>query len=143
MITDKNSIEFIFGSTIRALHKLASIEFEKQNIPVSPEQFHLLKIIASKEDAIQTELAEIMQLDKSGIMRHIDQLETKGFLNRVNDLNDRRKKYVVLTEIGADVLAEIKIIMDEIGKKTLRNISDAEIIIFKQVLNKLKENAEN
>ena len=61
MELDKDSLQFIFGSTIRALHKLSSVEFEKQGMDISPEQFHLLKIIASKEDSIQSELAEILQ----------------------------------------------------------------------------------
>ncbi len=33
-------------------------------------------------------------------MRHIDQMEAKGFVQRINDANDRRKKYIVVTEAG-------------------------------------------
>lgn len=143
MEIDKDSLQFIFGSTIRALHKLAATEFEKKSIPVTPEQFHLLKIIASKEDAIQAELAEIVQLDKSGVMRHIDQMEQKGYVQRVNDANDRRKKYIVLTDAGKALLDKCKVILNELSSTILKGISDAELLIFKQVLNKLKENAES
>lgn len=142
MELDKDSLQFIFASTIRALHKLSAVELEKNGISLSPEQFHLLKIIASKEDSIQSELAEILQLDKSGIMRHIDQMEAKGLVQRVNDANDRRKKYIVLTEAGDTELEKCKSVINGLGDRILGNISDAELLIFKQVLSKLKQNAE-
>lgn len=142
MEIDKNSLQFIFASTIRALHKFSSVEFEKNGLALSPEQFHLMKIIASKEDSIQSELAEILQLDKSGIMRHIDQMESKGYVQRVNDASDRRKKYIIATEEGEAELEKCKSVLDSIGDIILKDISDAEILIFKQVLSKLKENAE-
>jgi DNA-binding MarR family transcriptional regulator len=142
MEIDKDSLQFIFASTIRALHKFSSVEFEKNGLALSPEQFHLLKIIASKEDSIQSELAEILQLDKSGIMRHIDQMETKGYVQRVNDASDRRKKYIIATEAGEAELEKCRAVLYSIGDIILKDISDAEILIFKQVLSKLKENAE-
>lgn len=142
MEIDKDSLQFIFGSTIRALHKLSSVEFEKNGLALSPEQFHLLKIISSKEDSIQSELAEILQLDKSGVMRHIDQMETKGYVQRVNDATDRRKKYIIATEVGEAELERCKSVLYKLGDVILKDISDAELLIFKQVLSKLKENAE-
>lgn len=142
MELDKDSLQFIFASTIRALHKFSAVEFEKHGLALSPEQFHLLKIISSKEDSIQSELAEILQLDKSGIMRHIDQMETKGFVLRVNDAIDRRKKYIITTEAGEAELERCKAVLSQFGDVILKGISDAEILVFRQVLTKLKENAE-
>lgn len=142
MELDKDSLQFIFASTIRALHKLSAAEFEKHGLAISPEQFHLLKIISSKEDSIQSELAEVLQLDKSGIMRHIDQMEVKGMVQRLNDANDRRKKYIVLTEAGETELEKCKSVIKSLGDIIMWNISDAELLIFKQVLSKLKQNAE-
>lgn len=142
MELDKDSLQFIFGSTIRALHNLSAVAFGKNGLALSPEQFHLLKIIASKDDAIQSELAEILQLDKSGVMRHIDQMEAKGFVQRINDVNDRRKKYIVITEMGEAELEKCKSVINELGDIIMWNISDAELLIFKQVLSKLKQNAE-
>lgn len=142
MEIDKDSLQFIFASTIRALHKLSAVELEKHGMAISPEQFHLLKIIASKEDSIQSELAEILQLDKSGIMRHIDQMEAKGLVQRVNDAIDRRKKYIVLTQAGEAELERCKLVIYNLGDIILKGISDAELLVFKQVLSKLKQNAE-
>lgn len=141
MELDKDSLQFVFGSTIRALHKATALEFDKSGLEISPEQYHLLKIIASKEDSIQAELAEIMHLDKSGIMRHIDQMEARGFVQRINDAHDRRKKYIVLTESGMQKLDNCKIALDKMANTILKDVSDAELLIFKQVLTKLKENA--
>jgi DNA-binding MarR family transcriptional regulator len=75
-------------------------------------------------------------------MRHIDQMEAKGFVQRINDANDRRKKYIVLTEAGDAELEKCKSVINGLGDRILWNISDAELLIFKQVLSKLKQNAE-
>lgn len=142
MEIDKNSFQFIFASTIRALIKQSAIEYDIRGVAISPEQSYILKILDSKEDSIQSDLAEIMQIDKSAVMRHIDQLETKGMVQRVNDAVDRRKKYIVITDLGIEELKKCEAAQKFISQKIMQGISDNELSTFKQVLNKLKDNAE-
>ena len=138
----KTSFQFLFANTIRALFKQSAKEFEKQNVNITPEQHYLLRILTSQEESIQSDLAEIMQKDKSAIMRHIDQLEKMGYVVRVNDAIDRRKKHIVITELGTDILKKCEQIIFNLSEKNMETISDEEMEIFKKVLIKLKENAE-
>ncbi|MEA5460466.1 MarR family transcriptional regulator [Arcicella sp. LKC2W] len=137
-----NSLQFLFGSTIRALFKQSGKEFESQGLNLSPEQHYLLKILTSQEESIQSDLAEIMQKDKSAIMRHVDQLEKSGYVVRVNDAVDRRKKHIVITEVGTEVLKKCETVITNLMVKNLQGISDDELATFKKVLSKMKENAE-
>lgn len=143
MEIDKNSFQFIFASTIKALIKLSTIEYDIRGIEISPEQSFILKILDSKEDSIQSDLAEIMQIDKSAVMRHIDQLESKGMVQRVNDAIDRRKKYILITESGNEILKKCEAAQKFTTEKIMQGITDNEMSTFKLVLNKLKDNAEN
>ena len=142
MEINKSSLPFLFGNTIRALMRQSTKEFENQGINISPEQHFLLRILTSQEESIQSVLAEIMQKDKSAIMRHVDQLEKLGFVIRVNDSIDRRKKYIVITESGSGVLKECEEIITSLMGKNMQDILEDELSIFKKVLVKLKENAE-
>jgi MarR family transcriptional regulator for hemolysin len=142
MEINKNSLQFLFGSTIRALFKQSAKEFENQGVNVSPEQHYILRILTSQEESIQSHLAEIMQKDKSAIMRHVDQLEKSGFVIRVNDAVDRRKKHIVITESGTEVLKKCEAIITNLMEKNMQDISEEELSTFKKVLIKLKENAE-
>jgi DNA-binding MarR family transcriptional regulator len=141
MEINKNSLPFLFGNTIRALMKQSTKEFENQEVNISPEQHFLLRILTSQEESIQSDLAEIMQKDKSAIMRHVDQLEKLGFVIRVNDAIDRRKKHIVITETGSDVLKKCEAIITNLMGKNMEEISEEELSTFKKVLVKLKENA--
>lgn len=141
METTQRSFKLLFGNAIRALLKQSTKEFENQGLKISPEQHYILRIL-TEEDSIQSDLAEILQKDKSAIMRHIDQLETLGYVIRVNDATDRRKKHIVITEIGTTVFNEGEEIINRLSEKNMEGISDDEISIFQKVLIKLKENAE-
>ena len=138
----KTSFQFLFANTIRALFKQSAKEFENQNVNITPEQHYLLRILTSQEESIQSDLAEIMQKDKSAIMRHIDQLEKMGYVVRVNDAIDRRKKHIVITDLGTDILKKCEQIISNLSQKNMETISDEEMDMFKKVLIKLKENAE-
>lgn len=138
----KTSFQFLFANTIRALFKQSAKEFDNQGVKITPEQNYLLRILTSQEESIQSDLAEIMQKDKSAIMRHIDQLEKMGYVVRVNDAVDRRKKHIVITELGTEVLNKCEEIINRLSERNMQDISENELEIFKKVLIKLKENAE-
>lgn len=142
MEINKSSLSFLFGNTIRALMKQSTKEFENQEVNISPEQHYILRILTSQEESIQSDLAEIMQKDKSAIMRHVDQLENLGFVIRVNDAVDRRKKHIVITETGSEVLKKCEEVITNLMGKNMQDISEEELSTFKKVLLKLKENAE-
>lgn len=138
----QSSFQFLFGSTIRALFKQSAKEFENQDVKITPEQHFILRILTSKEESIQSDLAEIMQKDKSAIMRHIDQLEKLGYVVRVNDAVDRRKKHIVITESGSAILQKCEQIINSLTEKNMQGIAEEEVAVFIKVLTKLKENAE-
>jgi DNA-binding MarR family transcriptional regulator len=60
--------------------------------------YHLAK--TPSDCVIQQDLAEILNINKSGLLRTIDILEKKGFLKRLPVENDRRKNHVEITEAG-------------------------------------------
>ena len=142
MEVNQSSFQFLFGSTIRALFRQSTKEFENKGFKITPEQHFILRILTSKEESIQSDLAEIMQKDKSAIMRHVDHLEKLGYVVRVNDAVDRRKKHIVITELGKQIFKLCDDVIDKLTQKNLEEFSEEEIHIFKKVLIKLKENAE-
>ena len=71
-----------------------------------------------------------------------DQLEKLNYVVRVNDSIDRRKKHIVITELGTETLNKCEQILNHLSEKNTENISEEEMDTFKKVLIKLKENAE-
>ncbi len=138
----ENSFQFTFANTIRALFRQTARTFEQENIGITPEQHFILKILSSKEESIQSDLAEIMHKDKSAVMRHIDHLEKLGLLVRISDTVDRRKKHLVLTEKGNLTLEQCNDIIQKLTAHNLSSISPDDLAAFNRVLFQLKQNAE-
>ena len=75
-------------------------------IDLRPKQFALMNIVALADGPSQQEVGARMELDPSGLIATIDELEERGWLERRRDPSDRRRNVVVLTETGAAKLAE-------------------------------------
>ena len=75
-------------------------------VGVSPRQFHLLGLLHDRGAMSQTELGEIMNLDKSVIVSLLNPLEAAGLLSRERDAGDRRRHLVQLTPAGARQLVK-------------------------------------
>ncbi|MEO7017060.1 MAG: MarR family transcriptional regulator [Leifsonia sp.] len=60
--------------------------------------------LASTDDPVsQRDVAEFLRLDPSQVVALVDELETRGLVERVSDPRDRRSKVVVATSEGRKI----------------------------------------
>ena len=130
------------GSALHAIGKKMRVEFLDEKMLILPNQFGLLNYIAMDKDVIQTELATLLDRDKSAILREIDVLEENGLVKRVNDAVDRRKKFVIITEKGQRVLKKGGVLIDKLMATLLDGLPEKEIESFKKVLLHLEAKAK-
>jgi len=136
--TNNENIAFQLGVTMRAMVKMFGKIFQTTDLDMTPEQFWILDMLSRSEDSIQSDLAEMMDKDKSAIMRHIDALEDKRWVARMNDSNDRRRKILVITKQGDDVLQQARKVVDNAMREITSGISGEEMTIFASVLQKIR-----
>jgi DNA-binding MarR family transcriptional regulator len=136
------SIALQMGSALHAIAKKMLVEFTAGNMVIHQRQFGLLNYIAKDKEVIQTELATLMDKDKSAILREIDVLEELGLIRRVNDAVDRRKKFVIITDEGKKVLKKGSLLIDKFMNKLLAGLPEEEIESFKKVLLHLENKAK-
>lgn len=131
--------------TLKAMVKETCGVFEKNNIDLTPEQFFLLNILNDNEGLILQDLADMLEKDKSAIMRHIDALEKKHFVTRATCEEDKRKKLLILTKPGMETLSKAQDISIKTEKKLTNQIQKTELDTFEQVLQKIihKTQAQN
>jgi DNA-binding MarR family transcriptional regulator len=72
--------------------------FEHEDMSVS--QWAVLTIIESHPEIDQSRLAEVVSIDKTNTGRLVDQLETKGFIERRPNNSDRRVWMLRCTPLG-------------------------------------------
>ena len=82
---------------------------------VEARQFGVLRTLSRHGPTNQRHLLELLHVDKSAMVRIIDELERKGLAVRARDSHDRRAYAVDLTEDGRERLVVMDRIASDVG----------------------------
>ena len=75
---------------------------------ITPGLFGMLQVIAANPGLGQSRLAKIMEVDRSTIVKVVDQLEGRGLIMRESSPSDRRRHRLRLTEEGGAALRRME-----------------------------------
>ena len=132
---------YILKRTFQIFKSQVTNEFKKKGFDMTFEQFVIMKMLNANCDMIQQDLADMLQKDKSIIVRQINCLLDDQYITRETNTEDKRKKNLIMTQKGKELLNQLKVISDGLSEKLLDGISDNEYEIFKKVMLKIQENA--
>ena len=124
---------YVVKEIIRSLKK----RFQKEGINLTIEQFFILNILDNEDGLILQELAEIVDRDKSAVLRHIDGLEKNHFVTRVTDDEDKRRKLLLVTKQGINVLEKARSVDQQLDKEITGKVENIEIKEFEDALSKM------
>lgn len=122
------------GFAVKGIMRLLRREFEEQNIELTLEQYFVLNILNNEEGLILQDLADIVDRDKSAVLRLIDGLEKNHFVARAKDPNDRRRKILLVTKPGIEELEKARKLDKDMNKMLTEDISSENIESFENVL---------
>ena len=142
---ENNPLALTLGGMLRELLRiLKKRSTEQMDTKLTIEQIGLLMAIHnSKDEVIQQDMACSMGKDKSAILRTIDLIEAKELIKRVSDTTDRRKKYLMVTKKGEQVIDQFLQIDLVLTSELVHNISEQDLISFYKVVDLIKLNAKN
>ena len=125
------------------LRVLKKRDIEQAEVILSIEQHAVLHILNEREsDVILKEMADAMGKDRSAILRIIDVLEKKELVRRAVDQKDRRKKYLMVTKKGEQVLETFLKIEAELREELKAGLTKEEMRTFYKVVSHIKAKAE-
>jgi DNA-binding MarR family transcriptional regulator len=104
--------------------------------------YALLLIEDGENNITQNELAAQLETDKVSIVRIIDYLSSRGYVERVRSSTDRRKYCLTLTEKARKALPGIKKTMDDLNALALEGISETQKSAFYLILATIKNNLQ-
>lgn len=103
--------------------------------------YHALVLIESNDGSItQQELAVLLDTDKVSIVRVIDYLSDKGYVQRIRKTEDRRKHSLVLTNKAKLALPEIKKSITEINEIAIKGLNSSQVSELAETIKKMKSN---
>jgi DNA-binding MarR family transcriptional regulator len=75
---------------------------------ITPGLYGMLQVIANNSGLTQSRLAEVMEVDRSSIVKVVNALEDKGLIRRDAAPNDRRSYHLRMTAEGKLALSRIE-----------------------------------
>ena len=88
------------------------------------------------------ELAKSINRDKSTATVLVRKLENEGFVSIINDENDKRNKYILLSKKGMEYTKITSEISEELLSTFYKGFSDQEKQIFLDFLERIEKNFE-
>jgi DNA-binding MarR family transcriptional regulator len=134
---------YLLGRSLRVFKAQVAEEVKNMDFELSLEQYVILYMINSSCDLIQQDLANHLQKDKSLIVRQINGLIEKQYLVRLANQEDKRKKNLILTPKGLEMMDQMTGLVMMVSRKLLSGVSDSDYAIFNGVLNKIQENGKS
>ncbi len=131
---------YLLGRSLKVFKNQLVFEFKEKQIELTFEQFVILHMLNSNCGLIQQDLANQMQKDKSIIVRQINALLEGQYVISKTNKEDKRKKNLILSQKGIEILTQMKEISSEVSNKLLLGISENELEIFRIVLSKIQAN---
>lgn len=118
----------------------SALNEELAPLGITHRQVQILGALAAHGEASQTELAEMLRIEPSGVVRLLDRMERSGWIRRESDPADRRKKIIRPTEKAEPLWKQIKARGMRAKERGLRGIDPEQVAATRDVLKQIRQN---
>jgi DNA-binding MarR family transcriptional regulator len=131
-----------FGFILHDVARLLRTTFDRRvkALGFTRSQWWVLTHLFRNDGITQSELADILEVEKPTLGRLLDRLEAKGWVRREADAADRRVKRVFLTEEFEPALRAMRAAAAEMRRDALAGLSAEEQERFVDTLLAVKAN---
>jgi MarR family transcriptional regulator for hemolysin len=120
-----------------------AVDAEMRLIGLTEATWRPLIYLRSLGDGVrQKELATAISIEGPSLVRLLDSLERRGFIERREDENDRRARGIYLTRTGRDLAVRAARIGNALQKRLLESVPTADLEICERVLETLEREME-
>jgi MarR family transcriptional regulator for hemolysin len=109
-------------------------------VGITHRQVQILGALAVHGEASQNELAEMLRIEPSGVVRLLDRMERSGWITRTSDPDDRRRKIVRPTDKVGPVWQQIKTRGMRARERGLSGLTPEQITTARDVLRRIRQN---
>lgn len=131
-----------FGFLLNDVARLMRTVYDRRvrELGLTRAQWWVLTHLFRADGITQTELAEVLEIEKPTLGRLLDRLEAKGWVRRTHDARDRRIWRVRLTKEVEPALRTMRAVAAELRRDALSGLSAAERERFVDSLLAIKAN---
>ena len=131
---------FITGKASTAIARRLQKNFKQSTVDITIEQWSVLYQLWKQDGLSQQALCDATFRDKPSITRLVDNLEKLKLVRRVPSKDDRRINLIYLTTEAAELQDRTMEIANQTLNEALSGVTNGQIEIAKEVLQKVYEN---
>ncbi|PHQ62119.1 MAG: MarR family transcriptional regulator [Maribacter sp.] len=136
----ENSLIPWLGKTVKMVGYYLQEVFDSENLDLTKEQMIVLKKLHVKDGLNQNKLATLTYRDKSSLARLLSKMETKNYIVRRQNNDDKRINDIFLTEVGRSIFKRSKVVVESLVAILEKDISEEEKQGVIQILKKVQFN---
>ena len=138
----RENLERNFGFLVNDVARLLRTTFDRRvrALGLTRSQWWVLTHLFRQDGITQSDLAEILDIEKATLGRLLDRMEAKDLVRRQTDDNDRRAKRVYLTAEVEPSVRTMRAIAAEMRRDALFGLSRSDREQFVDSLITIKEN---
>lgn len=131
-----------FGFILNDVARLLRTAFDRRvkSLGLTRSQWWVLNHLFRNDGVTQSELADILEVEKATLGRLLDRLEAKGWVRRESHAGDRRAKRVFLTEEIEPALKTMRAAAADLRRDALVGLSVEDQTRFVDALLAIKAN---
>ncbi|MGY0615574.1 MarR family winged helix-turn-helix transcriptional regulator [Vibrio sp. FJH11] len=133
----QQSLGHLTGLASRLFNRLLTMRFKQAGIDMTAEQWGVILVLRNSEAMTQSQISDLLYLEKSSVSRSIDGLEKRGWIERQRSPHDSRSKIVILTEKSLGVVEQCEEIAASVLHDAQQGIDEASLQTSKQSLSKV------
>ena len=131
---------FITGKASTAIARRLQKNFKQAGVDITIEQWSVLYHLWKEDGQSQQQLCDATFRDKPSITRLVDNLEKLQLVTRVANKDDRRINRIYLTQQANLFQAQTMELANQTLNEALEGVSNEQIEIAKEVLQKVYDN---
>ncbi len=129
------------------IHRLYSSSYYRdlktKGIELTQAQWRILSLLALHDGRTQSELAEIMLMEKAPFGVVLDKLEAKQMIERRPDTRDRRAKRIYITDKVEPLIPIMRGVSKNITETAMQTLSDEDQQQLTRILKVMRCNLNN
>ena len=137
-----DSFGFILVKTGRLIENRLKINFDKEGLDITPQQWSALTYLWNEDGISQQKLADAFSKDKTSMTRLLNNMEKNQLIERRKDDVDKRNKKIFLTYKSRLLKKSSIKIAEKTLMDTLIGINHEDLKLSKKVLKKINHNLE-
>ena len=133
-LNPRESLGFLAWKVARLKTNDLASRFAEAGVEITVEQWRVLIPLYKIDGLTQGRLCELLSQEKTGVSRLVAALEKRGYVRREPGKDDRRVKYIHITDTGRELMmTTMDMAMANMGTRE-GHVDPEELAICKKVL---------